>query len=268
MILIDFFRFLTTLVTLWFFPYFQSVLGTGIIYYNLLNEIYKGTQPIFLQASQPLHIREETPRSNEGARHRSNGMPQIIYTNNSVKDSSKQSTLVSKPTNSITRPTNLNPQLTNPIILQSHPINRLTKPITLQPNSISGPTHPIILQSSSMTRLPNSIHLPSNKIARPTNPIERPTKPLDQPPNRMTWPSSSITQSANEISPPPASVTPAKCHHTICKIHHHMDTLKTLSFPNIRRLVARPKLSWYPRPVYEHNFPIFDVNLDAANYLT
>lgn len=210
--------------------------------------MYKGTQPIFLQAPQPLPIhRQETPYSNEEARHRSKGMPQIISTKNSMKNSPKQNTLVSMPSNSITRKNNLNTQ----------------------------PTNPIILHSNAATKLPNSIHSQSNHITRPTNPIPRPTKPIDQTPTRIIWPPSSLSKSSQETArpQPSASITPTRCHHTICKIHHHMDTLKmmptdTLPFPNIRRLMARQKFILYPRPVYEHNFPSFDLNVDATNYLT
>lgn len=101
--------------------------------------------------------------------------------------------------------------------------------------------------------------------------VKHPPKPntlTSKQPNSIARPTNTIT-----LHTPPIPV-PIKCHHPTCKMHQHFDALKQLATYPLQLLKSKvrrrftPKLFVYPRPVFDHNYPIFDYNIDTNNFLT
>lgn len=177
------------------------------------------------------------------------------------------------------------------------------KPIILQPATLTNPHNRIIQPVRISDHIAELLGIPNTKSSQiAKNPIKS-NEIRSQPQHRLTSTMSNGSMNkANSFMPtinnkqsnsniktsPKSSAIPslpllsssalsspnARCHHTKCRLHHHMDTLKMSNNDHLATLAMipkrlRPKLMVYPRPIHDHNnFPIFDFTTDTNSYIT
>lgn len=212
----------------------MSVSGTGMLFYNLLNDPHKHA-PIILQPSPRAAAPSARGTYQSGI---SAHIAQLLNRPMLGSSPTPSNAIRAEPANGRAR------VASNGMANAKNGIASMSTVKSTKSNAKSANSYGRTQTAHRMSPISNAISPKSNAM---------PSMPL--------------------LSTPTLSSSAPQCQHTKCRLHHHMDTLKMLTTNHLAALKGprrlRPKLMVYPRPIHDHNhFPIFDFAIDTSSSVT